>query len=251
MLTRICLIVAIVAGLAVAALNFIKVKDTITTLRTDLAEETSQKEQAQGERDAARRAEAATKKELESTKTELAATTDERDKYQSEADSQTKRANRVTEELAKTKQELNDTQIEMAVWNALGVSADQVRGMITDLKMTTQERDSLMESNKVNVAKIATLKNRLLQYEDPENYRVELPADLQGKVLVSDPKWDFVVLNIGQNQGVLENGILLVNRNGRLVAKVQVRNVQPNRSIANVLPNWKLGEVMEGDEVIP
>ena len=80
---------------------------------------------------------------------------------------------------------------------------------------------------------------------------VELPADLHGQVLVADPKWDFVVLNVGQNQGVLEDGIMLVNRNGRLVAKVQVRSVQSDRSIANVLPNWKLGDVMEGDQVIP
>jgi hypothetical protein len=60
-----------------------------------------------------------------------------------------------------------------------------------------------------------------------------------------------VVLDVGEKQGVLEDGILLVNRNGRLVAKVQVRSVQPERSVANVLQSWKLGEVMEGDEVIP
>jgi hypothetical protein len=50
---------------------------------------------------------------------------------------------------------------------------------------------------------------------------------------------------------VLERGELLVNRNGRLVAKVVVRSVQKDRCIANVLPGWELGEVMEGDLVIP
>ena len=37
MLIRISLIVAIVAGLAIGALNFIVVRDKITTLQTDLA----------------------------------------------------------------------------------------------------------------------------------------------------------------------------------------------------------------------
>ena len=55
----------------------------------------------------------------------------------------------------------------------------------------------------------------------------------------------------GEDQGVLERGELLVNRNGKLVAKVVVRSVQKDRCIANVLPGWELGEVMEGDQVIP
>ena len=68
-----------------------------------------------------------------------------------------------------------------------------------------------------------------------------LPAGLKGKVLVADPKWNFVVLNVGEDQGVLERGELLVNRNGKLVAKVVVRSVQKDRCIANVLPGWELG----------
>jgi hypothetical protein len=70
-------------------------------------------------------------------------------------------------------------------------------------------------------------------------------------VLVADPKWNFVVVNVGEEQGVLEHGELLVNRDGRLVAKVKIRSVQKDRAIANVLPGWQLGDVMEGDQVIP
>jgi hypothetical protein len=76
-------------------------------------------------------------------------------------------------------------------------------------------------------------------------------ANLRGKILVVDPKWDFVVLNIGLDQGVKEEGELLVSRDGRLVAKVIVRSLEKNRCIANVMPGWKLGEVIEGDEVSP
>jgi hypothetical protein len=98
--------------------------------------------------------------------------------------------------------------------------------------------------------KIVQLNVELDRYRNPEK-PVFLPASLKGKVLVADPKWNFVVLDIGGEQGVLEYGELLVNRNGRLVAKVVVRSVQKDRSIANVLPGWELGEVMEGDMVIP
>jgi archaellum component FlaG (FlaF/FlaG flagellin family) len=74
---------------------------------------------------------------------------------------------------------------------------------------------------------------------------------LVGKVLVTDPKWDFVVLNVGEDQGVLDNGELLVSRDGKLVAKVKITSVQKDRSIANIEPGSKLGEVLEGDKVIP
>ena len=66
-----------------------------------------------------------------------------------------------------------------------------------------------------------------------------------------DPKWDFVVLDIGDDQGVSADGELLVSREGKLVAKVIVRSLEKDRCIANIIPGWKLGEMIEGDEVTP
>jgi hypothetical protein len=66
-----------------------------------------------------------------------------------------------------------------------------------------------------------------------------------------DPKWEFVVLDIGDDQGVLQQGQLLVSRDGKLVAKVIVTRTDKDRSVANVMPGWKLGEIFEGDTVTP
>jgi predicted Holliday junction resolvase-like endonuclease len=251
MLIRIGLIIAIVAGLAVAGINIAKVKDNIATLRTNLSNETQAKNDAQAAQAAAEKKQADAEKELASTKTELADTQDARDKAVAEADDLTKRAAKLSDDLAKAQQERNDAQDNLAAFNALGLTADQIKPMIAELKAVTQERDDLLVTNQVYTAKIAHLRNRLANYGDEEGTMVELPENLVGKVLVADPKWDFVVLNIGTKQGAVEDGVMLVNRNGRLVAKVQLRSVQPDRSIANVLPDWKLGDVMEGDEVIP
>jgi hypothetical protein len=49
----------------------------------------------------------------------------------------------------------------------------------------------------------------------------------------------------------LEDGELLVHRNGKLVAKVIVRRAEKNRCIANVMPGWELAEIKEGDAAIP
>ena len=43
---------------------------------------------------------------------------------------------------------------------------------------------------------------------------------------------------------------LLVSRQGKLVAKAKVNRVQTDRCVANLVPGWGLGEVMEGDVAI-
>ena len=48
------------------------------------------------------------------------------------------------------------------------------------------------------------------------------------------------MLDVGDDQGVLQDGEMLVSRDGKLVAKVIVRTVEKDRSIANVMPGWKL-----------
>ncbi|HEX7653585.1 MAG TPA: hypothetical protein VF607_08765, partial [Verrucomicrobiae bacterium] len=59
------------------------------------------------------------------------------------------------------------------------------------------------------------------------------------------------VLNIGDDQGVIEDGQLLVSRNGKLVAKVVVKSVMKSKCVANVIPGWKLSDLYEGDVVTP
>jgi len=119
------------------------------------------------------------------------------------------------------------------------------------LKTTEDNLAGAQDENKVLTKKMNKLAYELAKYQGPDKPIVYLPENLKGQVVVSDPKWDFVVINVGEDQGILQDGELLVNRNGRLVAKVIVTSVQKNRAIANVMPGWKLGELMEGDLVIP
>jgi cell shape-determining protein MreC len=229
MLIRISLIVAILAGLAVGTLNFLKVKEKITTLQANLDTETKAHQEFLAKYNASQKDLTKTTAELKQTKAELEATAAAKEKAEAEVATLTKRADKLTEDLGKTRQERDTAQQDLAAYKATGVTPQQILAFNADLK------------------KLQTQLDRFLSPDKP----VFLPAALKGKVLQSDPKWNFVVLNVGENQGVLEYGELLVNRNGRLVAKVVVRSVQKDRCIANVLPGWELGEVMEGDLVIP
>ena len=191
-----------------------------------------------------------TKTELAQTKATLEATTAAKDKAESDLAAVNKRADKLTEDLNKTRQERDAAQADLAAYKATGVTPQQILGMNKEFKTLQDNLTVANTENKILAQKIKKLENELAIYRDP-NFFVTLPANLKGKVLVTDPKWNFVVLNVGEDQGVLERGELLVNRDGKLVAKVVVRTVQKDRSIANLLPGWELGEVMEGDQVIP
>ena len=106
----------------------------------------------------------------------------------------------------------------------------------TDIETYTRENDRL--------------KRELRRYTGDREQEVILPPGTKGNVVAVDPKYDFVILDIGGNQGVLENAKMLVNRDGKLIGRVQITEVEPNRSIANVLPEWKQDEIIEGDQVV-
>jgi hypothetical protein len=250
MLTRVCLIAAIVFAVAVAAINLWKVREVIDTTRKDRDSERSMKEQAQSELADTRTELDKTKVDLDQTKQTLETTSKERDRLRNDNNSLTKQNTTLKATLQKAEEDRDTAQAELAAWNALGITVNQVRSVIAAAKEAQEALEVVNEEKRILEIELRKTMNRLARYEDP-TYKVPLPVNLKGTVLVADPKWDFVVLDIGEDQGVLEDGELLVNRGGRLVAKVRVQSVQKDRSIANLVNGWKLGDVAEGDLVIP
>jgi hypothetical protein len=250
MLIRICLILALVGALAVGGLNVFVVKDKINTLVTDRDTQRSGRLTAENERDKTKRDLAKTEKDLTQTKQDLADANTEREKAVATAEAQKKRAADLSDKLAKTSQDLDATQTKLGAFVATGFTADQVGKMGRAIKDSQEALAVAAEEKLILQRKVNRLQARLSIYEGT-NPIVTLRADLRGKILEVDPRWDFVVLNIGQDQGVIDNGELLVSRDGRLVAKVIVRTIEKNRCIANIIPGWKLGEEIEGDEVTP
>lgn len=250
MLIRISLILAIIAGIAVGVLNIVKVKTIIETTRkerddwhskydTTYAELTKTKatlKQTQTEL-------ADTKQQLDSTKKDLAAAN-------SKVNDLTKQVATLTDNLNKANSDLEDAKIALEKYKSAFPTPELALSAAKDLKAAQDREGAVEDEKKVLQRELVRVKNKLAVYEDP-NKPVSLPANLLGKVLVADPKWDFVVLNIGADQGAMERGQLLVNRDGHLVAKVVITSVQKDRCIANVMPGWKLGDVLEGDQVIP
>lgn len=250
MLIRISLIVAILAALGAGVVNFVVVKNKIGALTDDRNTQRADKITAQTDLASTKKELTKTQGDLKQTQTELTDANAARDKALATAAAQTTRADDLSDKLTKATQERDDAQNSLAAYKATGKSPEDIGNLVTSLKNTQDALNVANGEKMVLLRTVTRLTNELAKYEG-EDPTVKLRADLKGKVLVVDPKWDFVVLNIGDNEGVIQDGELLVSRDGKLVAKVIVRTVEKDRSIANIVPGWKLGEVFEGDEVVP
>jgi hypothetical protein len=246
---RISLIIALVASIAALVISQIRVAEKINGLTTEL--DTTKQTLAtsvESERKAKAAAKDATaaadqaKKTLETTKTELATASEK-------ADQQEKRANDLAGQVDKLTQQRNEAQTELAKWKASGLTLEQITATILDNKKLTGENNGLKDENKVLARKLLQTISELDLLTGKID-KVPLPPGLKGKIIAVDPKYEFVVLDIGETQGVLKRGEMLINRSGRLVAKVRILSVETNRCVANILPDWKQGEPMEGDVAI-
>lgn len=247
---RISLIIVIVASLASAGISFVKVKEKIEMLKTERDDWKGKFTTTDAELRTTKTDLAKTKTDLTKTKADLATTTSERDSAVNEAAKQTKRSVELADKLAKSTEARDKCDQELSQYQVVGTVA-QVNAALTDAKGLRADRTNLVTTIANLGRELTVATNALYQLTGGDEQIILLPPGLRGKVVVVDPKYEFIVLDVGGNSGLKENGVLLVNRNGKLVAKIKVRSVQSDRAIANVISGWKIGEVMEGDSVLP
>ena len=70
-----------------------------------------------------------------------------------------------------------------------------------------------------------------------------------GNVLVVNREFNFIVVSLGEKDGLKAGQFLEVLRAGKVIGKVQVERVYENMSAANLLPEQTKTEIKEGDTV--
>lgn len=247
---RISLIIAIIAGLAAGALSFIKVKEKIDTVVAERNDWNQKYVKTDAELTTTKSDLAKTTKELTKTKDALAKSEQERTAAVAEMEVQIKKSTELSQKLTETISQRDDARAELASYVATGFTPKQIAALGKQIKDAEDALEVSQMEKKIIQKELDKTREKLLALIDPDHI-VRMKADIRGKILVADPKWEFVVLNVGEDGGAKLNGEFLVSREGRLVAKVIIREVQKDRCIANLMPGWKLADVSEGDQVIP
>lgn len=129
-----------------------------------------------------------------------------------------------------------------------GLTPPVIKRIHAELPKATNELSTLKSEQRVLMTQHIKATGELQAFLNPKG-AVVLPS-LSGKVTAVDPKWDFVILDMGANHGLLKNGELSISREGKLVARVKVSRVETDYAIANVMPGFKRSEIREGDAVL-
>src|SRR6185503_17337330 len=221
MLLRVFLILAILAGIGTVAVTHFMVRPHIQTIIDE--RETNKKN---WDRELARankltkdlkitqETTATTEKNLEDTKNQLAVVT-------VKATEQENRANGLQQKLDTTTADLTDTRQKLAAWNALAIPVEQVAQIIESEKRF-RERTAVLQQELQIVVKENERKQRIIDdLTNVEERPVPMPG-VKGTIVAVDPKWNFVVLDVGEKAGARQRGIFMVSRNGKLVGKVKV-----------------------------
>lgn len=120
-----------------------------------------------------------------------------------------------------------------------------------DLRKQLEEKDllnsSLQTKLKEQESQISTLRER-----EALRKSKSLRPGLEGRILAVNTSWNFVVLSLGDRNGLVNGAELLIKRGAQLIGKVRITSVEPSTSIADIVSNSIRGPftVQPGDTVI-
>jgi hypothetical protein len=152
-------------------------------------------------------------------------------------------ADKATSDLTAANQKYNDLQTSLG-----GKTPDDYKKEVADAQKDAADaqaqqkvlQDSLDQSNQRVKDLMVAINN--------ENKKVE-PPGVSGKVTFVDRTWNFVVLDVGLDAGVVPNGELIVYRGHSFLGKIRITRADPNDSVAEILPDIK-GQIEVGDAVL-
>lgn len=130
-------------------------------------------------------------------------------------------------------------------------AAPQGDSTSVDLKKLLEEKEiltaSLQTKLKDQESQLAALKER----EALRKSKAMKPG-LTGRVLAVNSSWNFVVISLGDRNGVVNGAEMLVSRGNQLLGKVRITSVEPSTSIADIVSNSLRGglTIQPGDNVI-
>jgi len=244
---RIFLVLSLAVALAGVAFSFV-LKDKVhslteqrDTFKTERDKANNDAAQAKSAEKKAKDAEKVAKTELEAAKTELASASSKLNETESTL-------TKTAKELEETKVARDTAQRALARWDATGVKVEQIVALRNEGQRLISEANALKEEKKVMSREITRLTDEINVIKGPRT-EIAMP-DVRGKIKSVNADYQFVVLDVGSENGLKQNGKMIITRGGSMIAKVQLVRVEANSSVANLLPDWKKGDVQKDDEVM-
>jgi myosin heavy subunit len=202
---------------------------------------------------------------LDKTKAELATTQKSLSDTQSQLTSSQAEVQKLTTEVTATKRDLDAKTTQLAdsekklteTASSLKAINDKLGGRTIDtvlgsLAETSEKVTILTAEKKIIEDSLAQAQKELNRLQELDRLRVDnkAPLELSGRVLAINKQWNFVVLDVGKDDKLVEGVDLTVYRGESLIGKVRSVAVENNTAIADILPDWTKSEIQVGDKVL-
>lgn len=149
-------------------------------------------------------------------------------------------------ELARTQQQLEQTRQQLAqARQQIGELETQVAGLeaqVEDFKFEVASHQETIRSQEDEIIRLRA------QLGFGEGDITEVPA-VAGKVLLVNPEWNFVVVDLGREDKLLPNVEMIVHRGEQMIGRVRISAVMDRISVAEIERDWQQIPIQEGDRV--
>jgi len=155
----------------------------------------------------------------------------------------------IKSKLSKKEEELNGIKVKLET--AIGEKKrlqeilDEEKTKYSQLK---EHVDKLVDVKDVLEDKVRNIINK--QGIELERIVVKTEGSLEGKVLVVNRDFNFIVVDIGSKDDIELNDVLTVFKNGKYVGEAQVEKVYDTMSAATISKETKPGSIAVGDSAV-
>jgi predicted RNase H-like nuclease (RuvC/YqgF family) len=250
------LFAAIILSLGAAAVGYLN-HDKLANLKDQAAKATSESQDAQ--------------KKLQATAKDLKAAKDKADQISKDAEKNSGDLADLRSQLSSATSGMSDLQKENADIKAKLAQKDsdmaakdsriaelESKGSGSSSGGGSDEAKKQLEEQKLLTAKLETkLKDQesqlsVLKEREAQRRTKIMRNGLEGRILAVNPSWNFVVLSLGDRNGVVNNSEMLIKRGSQLIGKVRITSVEPSTSVADIVANSVRNglSVQPGDSVI-
>jgi myosin heavy subunit len=250
------LFAAIILSLGAAAVGYLN-HDKLANLKDQAAKASLENQDAQ--------------KKLQATTKDLKAAKDKIDQFSKDAEKNTGDLADLRSQLSSATSGMSDLQKENADIKAKLTQKDsdiaakdsriselESKGSGSSSGGGSDEAKKQLEEQKLLTAKLETkLKDQesqlsVLKEREAQRRTKIMRNGLEGRILAVNPSWNFVVLSLGDRNGVVNNSEMLIKRGSQLIGKVRITSVEPSTSVADIVANSVRNglSVQPGDSVI-
>jgi hypothetical protein len=132
-----------------------------------------------------------------------------------------------------------------------GSSSGDLQAQLEDVK---KQLDAAEQEKSLLTDKMKSAGKRVAPLQEKKGRRTSSAdkSGIHGSVLAVNQAYNFVVLSLGERQGVAANSAMLVRRRGALIGKIRISSVEPTTAIGDIIMNTLARgvQVQPGDTVI-